>query len=101
MKNVAVVGKESFIDIFNICGAEEIFKIDETQNLEKLINELAKEYKIILVEEEILNENKDIFLKYKNLKLPAISSIPILKEKNSEDYINSIIKKIIGNELSL
>ena len=101
MKNVAVVGKEDFIDIFNLCGAEEIYKIDETKNLENLIDELAKEYKIILIEEEILNKNKDIFLKYKDLKLPAISAIPSLKEKNSENYINSIIKKIIGNELSL
>ena len=101
MKNVAVVGKEDFIDIFNLCGAEKIYKIDETKNLENLIDELAKEYKIILVEEEILNKNKDIFLKYKDLKLPAISAIPSLKEENSENYINSIIKKIIGNELSL
>lgn len=101
MKNIAVVGKENFIDIFNLCGAEEIFKIDETQNIENLIDNLAKEYKIILVEEEILNKNKNILLKYKNTKLPAISAIPSLKEKNDESYINSIIKKIIGNELSL
>ncbi len=101
MKNVAVVGKGSFLNIFNLCGAEEIFKIDETKDVEDLVNKLAKEYKIILVEEEILNKNKDIFLKYKNLKLPAISAIPSLKEENGENYINSIIKKIIGNELSL
>ena len=71
MKNVAVVGKENFIDVFNLCGAEEIYKIDETENVENLIDRLAKEYKIILIEEEILNKNKNIFLKYKNLKLPA------------------------------
>lgn len=101
MKNVAVVGKENFIDVFNLCGAEEIYKIDETENVENLIDRLAKEYKIILIEEEILNKNKNIFLKYKNLKLPAISAIPSLKEGNNENYINSAIKKIIGNELSL
>ena len=101
MKNIAVVGKTDDIKIYSLSGAEEVFKINNNSNLEKLIDSIAKEYKIILVEEEILNRNKKIFLKYKNQKLPAITAIPSLDEKENENFTYQLIKKIVGNEVNI
>ena len=101
MKNIAVIGTTKNLNIFNVCGAKKVFIIDQDENLKNLVENLAKEYKIILVEEEILKKNKELFLKYKNKKLPAISGIPTLKKNDDENFICSLIKKIVGNEIAI
>lgn len=101
MKNIAIISKTDNFNIFNLCGAEKVFQINNTEKLENLVDDIAKEYKIILVEEEIMNKNQNIFLKFKNKKLPAITAIPSLNEDGNDGLIYSLIKKVVGAEIAI
>lgn len=99
MKNIAVIGLNENLKIFNLTGAEKVFVIKNLKDAKNLIEKLIKEeFLIILVEKEIYNSITKTVLKYKTKQFPAIVCFQNNPEK---DLTLNEIKTIVGDSLNI
>ena len=100
MKNIAAIGLNENIKIFNLTGVEKVFVAKNLEHAKNLIEELIKEnFLIILMEKEIYNSITKIILKYKNKQFPAF----VCFENNEEETNLTLkeIKTIVGDSLNI
>lgn len=101
MKNVAAIGLNQNIKIFNLTGVEKVFVAKNLENAKNLIEKLIKEnFLIILMEKEIFNNITETILKYKNKHFPTF----VCFEKNYEEENNILLKEIktiVGDSLNI
>ena len=72
---IAVIGDKDLILAFKAIGMD-VFSADTESEAEKLVKQLAKEYAIIFITEDLAEKIDQVLAKYKTKAYPVIIPIP-------------------------
>ena len=101
-KNIAIVGSTDAILPFNTFGVHCV-KVTGNMNANEKVKMLAREYSIILIEEDIAKEVYSLISRYKAKPYPIILVLPSADSENgyAMDEINKNIEKAIGTSINI
>ena len=101
MYKIAALGDEESISIFSAVGIDTFSFTDSISAGEKL-KELAKDYGIIFVTENLGKELKHITDKYRDSITPSVILIPSVKGSTGEALANirESVVKAVGTDIS-
>ena len=98
-KNIAIVGSTDAILPFNTFGVHCV-KVTDNMNANEKVKMLAREYSIILIEEDIAKEVDSLISRYKAKPYPIILVLPSADSENGYE-INKNIEKAIGTSINI
>ena len=101
-KHIAIVGSTDAILPFNTFGVHCV-KVTGNMNANEKVKMLAREYSIILIEEDIAKEVDSLISRYKAKPNPIILVLPSADSENgyAMDEINKNIEKAIGTSINI
>lgn len=104
MANIAFIGREHIIRVFNYFGTS-VFQVSTPQEadakLQELTNDTEQEWGIVYLEESLAESLQERIKEYNRQALPVISIFPGSGEKKNigSQMLYGLVRKVIGIEM--